>query len=80
MNDHDNLMRKMPGLQKLRMLKEVVNALKVLPIQEKFLENDGCRYLAEWLDLLPDNNYPNFNLVHDLLSCIQNLRIDAGHL
>jgi hypothetical protein len=36
--------------------------------------------MAEWLDLLPDDTYPNHTLALGLLNCIDSLRIDAGHL
>lgn len=44
------------------MAKEVYETLRKLSIQEKFLELGGCRVLADWLYLLPDGTYPNFNL------------------
>lgn len=41
------------------MAKEVYEALRKINIQEKFLDMGGARVLNEWLDLLPDNTYPN---------------------
>ena len=50
-------------MRKLLMAKEVYEALRKINIQESFLEQGGGRVLAEWLDMLPDGTFPNFNLV-----------------
>lgn len=62
------------------MAKEVYETLRKINVQEKFLEIGGTRCLVEWLDLLPDGTYPNYNLASGLLNCINSLRIDASHL
>jgi len=59
LSDRDNFKMGKPGLQKIMMAKEVYEALRKINIQEKFLDMGGARVLSEWLDLLPDNTYPN---------------------
>lgn len=77
-NDRDCYEQGKPGLKKLLMAKEVYENLRKLNIQERFLELGGCRVLAEWLNMLPDGTFPNYNLVNGLLNCIGTLRIDAN--
>jgi hypothetical protein len=73
-NDQESLAGGRPALQKLLMLKEVSETLRKLSLQEKFLELGGCRVLANWLDLLPDGSYPNYNLSLGILNCIASLK------
>jgi hypothetical protein len=54
----------------------VYEALRKIPVQEKFLDLGGLRILADWLDMLPDGTFPNYNLVEGLLNCISSLRIE----
>ena len=39
-----------PALRRLLMANEVYSKLRKNQIQEKFLENGGCRVLSQWLD------------------------------
>jgi hypothetical protein len=32
--------------------------------------------LAKWIDIMPDETFPNVNLVESILSCIDNLQME----
>ena len=78
--DRENNKIGKPALNRLMMLDEVLQTLKIFPVQQIFLEEDGCSVLSEWLDVMPDNTFPNINLVEALLSCINDLHLDMGQL
>lgn len=60
--DKEAFSQKKPALRKLLMANEVYESLRKINVQERFLELGGCRVLADWLDMLPDGTFPNFNL------------------
>jgi len=69
-----------PAVKRLMVAQDVYRQLRKSNIQEKFLEFGGCRVFSEWLDQMPDGTFPNVNLVSGILTCIDGLRIDIGHL
>ncbi|CDW85673.1 protein iws1 homolog [Stylonychia lemnae] len=91
----DNLLRKMqeavdkdreanrnkkPAISRLVIAQQCYNQLRKMPIQEKFLDQGGCKILADWLDMMPDGTFPNVNLVEGMLNCIDGLRLEVDHL
>lgn len=62
-----------PAIRRLLLANEVYSTLKKINVQQIFLEQKGCKVLAEWLDLMPDKTFPNINLVEGVLNCIDSL-------
>eukprot|EP00347_Sterkiella_histriomuscorum_P013105 403365998 len=71
---------KAPAVFRLQASKECYNLIHKLPVQEKFLEQNGSLYIAQWLDIMPNGHFPNVNLVEGMLKCIDGIRFDEEHL
>lgn len=71
---------KKPALKRLMIQNEVFGQLKKIPVQNRFLEKQGCSVLANWLSRMPDGSYPNTGLVKGMLRCIDNLAINQDYL
>ncbi len=71
---------KKPALAKMMASKDVFQQLRKQLLQERFLDKGGCQQFAEWLSPLPDGTLPNNNLIKNILSCIDSLMIETGHL
>ena len=66
-----------PAIKRLLMAPEVYKTIRKLSIQEEFGQ-EGIETLAEWIDVMPDGTFPNYNLVKGVLECLDFLPIDSG--
>ncbi len=70
----------MPAVNKLIMKKEVLGSLRLISIQEGFLQEGGCMALEQWIAPYPNGCTQETSLVGDLLKAIDMLPIEVGHL
>ena len=66
-DDNEANQLKRPALQKLLNLDHAIKELRRIPIQEFFLDSNGCNSLAGWIYPLPDGTYPNVRVVQEIL-------------
>jgi hypothetical protein len=69
-----------PGLAKLLISNEVFSDLRKKDVQELFIERGGLSSFVNWLSKLPDQSYPNYNLVESLLYCLDAMKISENAL
>ena len=61
--DNQNNKEGKPAVNKLLLSEEVYTALRKFYIQDSFLSQNGLEAFEKWLMPLPDNHFPNQNLV-----------------
>ena len=71
---------KKPAFERLKLLKKIDTTLQRISIHEDFIEKDGCRRLATWLQRMPDETYPNQKIIMTILRCIDRLPISDSIL
>mmetsp|Transcript_8627 Transcript_8627/g.14593 ORF Transcript_8627/g.14593 Transcript_8627/m.14593 type:complete len:95 (+) Transcript_8627:436-720(+) len=78
--DRESNRNKKMAIKRLLMLEQIDSFLRKYSVHETFLDKDGCQSLAEWLDLLPDNTFPNTKIVMCIMKCIDRLPITDDNL
>lgn len=68
-----------PAFERLKMLKSIDIILQREEICETFLDKDGLMILADWLEQLPDQTFPNQKIVMTILNCVDRLVLDDRH-
>lgn len=56
--DHEAIRKKQKAMNRFNIIETVTEMLKKKPIQEIFLEMQGCRILEMWLFQNPDHTLP----------------------
>lgn len=69
-----------PAFERLKMLKFIDIILQKFDVCETFLEKDGLTILAEWLEQMPDQTFPNQKIVMTILNCLDRLVLDDRHI
>lgn len=78
--DKDLMIKKLPSLEKLKLLKYIEQLLVKKAFASEFLRQGGLNYLQEFICKNRDGTYPVFNQIERVLELLDSMPIERVHL
>jgi len=78
--DRQNLTKKKPAIEKLKMLPLIQKFMANFTYQKAFLAEDGLKLFQDFIKKNKDGTYPPLNQISQMIDILSNLSININHL